>query len=246
MFKQLFALTAGAVLAGQAIAGTNLIQNGDFEAGNTGFTSGYSYVAQQGYYALWGEGTYTVGANSDLYHGLWANVGNHTPGGNNYMIINGAPSTDTVVWKSTVMNLGPGTYNFSAYVTDICCNSFFNGFDALPQLSFTAASADTTPVNFMLSSSTLSPDAPGVWYEFTGSFTLASGMTGYVSLANADGAYSGNDFGIDDITLTRSSGDNQDIRPAVPEPASWAMMVGGFGLVGAALRRRQRKALRFA
>jgi len=32
---------------------------------------------------------------------------------------------------------------------------------------------------------------------------------------------------------------------AVPEPASWAMMVGGFGLAGAAMRRR-RTALRFA
>jgi hypothetical protein len=27
--------------------------------------------------------------------------------------------------------------------------------------------------------------------------------------------------------------------PAVPEPASWAMMVGGFGLIGGAMRRRR-------
>lgn len=27
--------------------------------------------------------------------------------------------------------------------------------------------------------------------------------------------------------------------PAVPEPASWAMMIGGFGLAGASLRRRR-------
>jgi hypothetical protein len=32
---------------------------------------------------------------------------------------------------------------------------------------------------------------------------------------------------------------------AVPEPATWAMMVGGFGLMGAALRRRQRVAVSF-
>jgi hypothetical protein len=32
---------------------------------------------------------------------------------------------------------------------------------------------------------------------------------------------------------------------AVPEPASWAMMVAGFGLAGHALRRRRRTALRF-
>lgn len=27
--------------------------------------------------------------------------------------------------------------------------------------------------------------------------------------------------------------------PAIPEPATWAMMIGGFGLVGGALRRRR-------
>jgi hypothetical protein len=29
---------------------------------------------------------------------------------------------------------------------------------------------------------------------------------------------------------------------AVPEPATWAMMLGGFGLLGAATRRRNRVA----
>lgn len=29
--------------------------------------------------------------------------------------------------------------------------------------------------------------------------------------------------------------------PAVPEPASWAMMIAGFGMTGAAMRRRSRK-----
>ena len=33
---------------------------------------------------------------------------------------------------------------------------------------------------------------------------------------------------------------------AIPEPASWAMMIGGFGLVGTTLRRRMRTTVRFA
>lgn len=33
---------------------------------------------------------------------------------------------------------------------------------------------------------------------------------------------------------------------AVPEPASWAMTVGGFGLIGSAMRRRQRTTVRYA
>lgn len=32
----------------------------------------------------------------------------------------------------------------------------------------------------------------------------------------------------------------------IPEPASWAMMVGGFGLAGAALRRRRKTTVAFA
>jgi hypothetical protein len=238
MFKHLVGFAAGVVLAGQAIAGPNLIENGDFEAGNSGFTSGYTYVASQGYSALWGEGTYSVGANSALYHGLWANVDNHTPGGDNYMIVNGAPNVGTVVWQSNALSLGAGTYSFSAYVTDICCNQFFNGFNALPVLTFTATTDNHVPMVFTLDSRTVQVDAPGTWYELSAIFTLDGPASGFVSLANSEGALSGNDFGLDDISLTRQS-DNQELRPSVPEPATWAMMVGGFGLAGGAMRRRR-------
>ena len=35
------------------------------------------------------------------------------------------------------------------------------------------------------------------------------------------------------------------ITSAVPEPATWGMMIGGLGMVGGALRRRKRAAVRF-
>jgi PEP-CTERM motif len=38
-------------------------------------------------------------------------------------------------------------------------------------------------------------------------------------------------FGFDDVTFNESG--------AVPEPASWALMIAGFGLVGSAMRRRK-------
>ena len=38
---------------------------------------------------------------------------------------------------------------------------------------------------------------------------------------------------------------NATVAAAVPEPASWAMMLGGFGLIGGAMRRR-RVGVRFA
>ncbi len=51
----------------------------------------------------------------------------------------------------------------------------------------------------------------------------------------------GNDSFNQDIGI-----DNVSVSGAVPEPASWALMIGGFGLVGFAMRRRAKVAVRFA
>lgn len=47
-------------------------------------------------------------------------------------------------------------------------------------------------------------------------------------------------------SLSSFQASNFQIFTAVPEPATWAMMVGGFGLVGASLRRRTRAAASYA
>lgn len=44
--------------------------------------------------------------------------------------------------------------------------------------------------------------------------------------------------GIDSRALGISDGSASGIPTAVPEPAAWAMMLAGFGLVGSAMRRR--------
>jgi hypothetical protein len=49
-------------------------------------------------------------------------------------------------------------------------------------------------------------------------------------------AVTGSGVQFDNITL-------DDVTAAVPEPASWAMMLGGFGLVGGAMRQRKRATL---
>jgi hypothetical protein len=73
---------ATALVALAAPARANLVDNGDFSAGDTGFSSEYYAVTGTGQasspgdgsasnpYNAYNETTYAVGANSDLYHNL--------------------------------------------------------------------------------------------------------------------------------------------------------------------------------
>ncbi len=46
-----------------------------------------------------------------------------------------------------------------------------------------------------------------------------------------------------EIHLGGYGGKLEVLRSAVPEPATWAMMIIGFGLIGSTIRRRNRVAL---
>ena len=71
----------------------------------------------------------------------------------------------------------------------------------------------------------------GVAYGFSGIGTYS----GFILQIGPNG----HDVGVDRLTYLVNS-----VQPAVPEPATWAMLVAGFGLIGAALRRRPAAAAR--
>jgi hypothetical protein len=69
----------------------------------------------------------------------------------------------------------------------------------------------------------------------------ASGYTGLVDEVRVRGRQI---VTLDNISylLSGSSGDggnDEPLGPGVPEPASWAMLIAGFGLIGAMMRRRR-------
>ena len=74
----------------------------------------------------------------------------------------------------------------------------------------------------------------------------AGSFVGGISVGNGSGALTTYHAFADNVTLTTGAGSTTwnfnltaTAAPAVPEPASWAMMIAGFGLVGTAMRRRQ-------
>jgi hypothetical protein len=99
-----------------------LVVNGDFSLGNTGFTSGYSFdPTANGLYAP--ESEYAVNNNANYNHtNFWGY--DHTSGtgtGNaNFLIVNGAKyAPQPFVWRETVSVLPNTDYYFSAWAISL-------------------------------------------------------------------------------------------------------------------------------
>src|SRR4030095_8021391 len=114
-----------ACIAGFALAVSQasaaLIVNGNFELGNAGFTSGYTFDNSANGLAGGGEdgfgaGKYSVVNNPNSSHSAFVSVGDHTTGSALMMVVNGSTVANKNVWSGTVappLILGT-TYQFSA------------------------------------------------------------------------------------------------------------------------------------
>jgi hypothetical protein len=77
--------------------GGSFVVNGDFSAGNSGFTTNYVNSS-----SLLPPETYAVGANPNAFNSAWPTMGDHTTGTGLMMIVNGATTGDQTVWSETV------------------------------------------------------------------------------------------------------------------------------------------------
>lgn len=230
-FIGFLAVLAGMAIAGAAAAGPNLIVNGDFSAGDTGFTTDYDFITNPGSTSLEPEGTITIADNPFSVHPYWVDLGNTN---NPMLIVNGATSGSPTIWEETNISVGAGkTYSFSATVMDICCNSTYGANANAPsEIKFqisTDGGADWTD----LAGYTTKPGAvaqsgdSGIPVTIYGSFHSA--VLGQLAIRAINGvsAAGGNDFALDNISLS------------TPEPAAWALMLVGMGALGGALRARR-------
>jgi len=212
-----------ASLAVPTSASANLIQNGDFSAGFTGFSSEYTFTNSN----LQPEGTYTVGSNPNAYHPLFVSVA----GGNPMLIANGSAENEQVLLGYTGTVLASGNYAFSASVMNICCNVPFNG---APSTVLFQISQGGGPFATVASYTTNPPGDAGV-SNFVTSVTPFFLQTGLFSFRVIDtvSAAAGNDFAIDNLSIDAA---------AVPGPIVGAgfpgLLMALGGLVALARRRR--------
>jgi PEP-CTERM motif len=218
-------------LAGNAHA-ANLVTNGNFESGNTGFTTEYN-IGGGGPGGNTTEGQYQILTNPFPWNSSFVSIGDHTSGSGLMMVANGSPVAGQIVWRSLVLPISQLTnYFFEAFVANVCCQG---GGVNPPILTFTVSL--NGGAEQVLSTLTIPANPVGQWIGLSSTFNSGTATTARLTLVNANTIRQGNDFAIDDINL-----DTASIVNPVPEPGTWLMMVAGFGICGLALQRKQQAA----
>lgn len=173
----------------EAQSGQNLVTNGDFEHGNTGFTSGYTMgdLANPGMYSIGPNPSTAPGAYGD-----WCNCGDHTTGTGNMMIVNGATAPNMPVWEEVVQVKPSTEYVFSFWGAEVDHDS-----SSLPRLLAKINGSVVGTSSFPETS----PDNGGKWEDHV--FRWNSGASRSARLVlldgNTDSAW--NDFALDDISF---------------------------------------------
>lgn len=117
--------------------------------------------------------------------------------------------------------------------TDIDFNRNFNRFSGDNRVLFNFYEATTVDIGRQFSGSIL-----GVFADITGgnAGNIDGSVVGKSVTQNANGEIHNNYFQGDLSSLSTTV-------PAVPEPSTWAMLILGFGVVGAMMRTRNRRTL---
>ena len=223
--------TAIALAAASPVAAANLIVNGNFEANSyAGWTTG----VEPG-----GNGNVQI----EAYDGFapLSNIGYapNAAGGSYFSITDqNGPGAYSLTQAFTLATAKTVTIKFDHFANDSTGNPINNGRlysaganqNAIADLLTGTANAFTVaPGDIVASFYGPGADAANAlnpWVTYSTTLSLAAG-TYQVRFAQADnqGFFQ---QGVDNVSVS-----------AVPETSTWAMLIAGFGLVGAAARRRR-------
>jgi gliding motility-associated-like protein len=169
------------------IQGDNMVQNGDFESGNTLFTTAYLLGSGGPWGNLSNEGTYAIATDPNDTHINFSSCGDHTSGNGNMMVVNGSTIQNTTVW-SQMINVEENTdYRMATWL--ISCVS-----DNPGTLRFTINGSN-------IGSSFTSPSTTCSWTEFSEEWNSGTNTSVTFSIVSQGGFAGGNDYALDDITF---------------------------------------------
>lgn len=219
---RLLPLAAVAAIAIASFGGAhaaNLLVNGSFEVDNFnsggGFRLGLNGNDVTGWFIPAGDGIYPWGLqNSNSF-----NAG-PAADGNQWLVLGRYDTQASFSIQQTLSGLTPGSvYQLSFAIASerACCSQ--------AEVSFTGSSTAS-----QLFSAPTSGDFWTAWGYHTMNFT-AGGSAVTINFMNLNPTTAGFDLGLDDVSVTSN----------IPEPSTWALLVGGL-LAVSTIARRSRSA----
>jgi hypothetical protein len=235
--KVALSIAAALVAATPALAVTNLITNGSFEADTAGATAFIGWTKSGTVGDVYPASVIAYGSGASYPGGAFGEA--VTPDN-----VVGSGSPDAVGTKAAyfvsdlsvnesltqLTYLTPGNYRvgFSFYLT---ANGLANVNNS--SLKVTILSIPVAMTNITGSST------GQTWFYATGVGQIVSpGFYPTALVFNSNGDPS-KDVVVDRVFAISTTDAADVVIPAIPEPATWAMLVAGFGMVGFGLRRRR-------
>jgi hypothetical protein len=215
-------LLAAALIAATPAAAVNLVSNGSFESGLASWTVGGTET--QGFPPVaifYNSATqYPTGAYGEAVPVNTALTNSPDAAGSRaaYFVSDFA---DGLSLSQTIF-LEPGIYQvgFSAYAPG-------NGYTNKGEATFSGTIAGVTLADYAVSEGPKKS-----WETFKGAAHILSAGSYTIDFVFNTNLKPSKDVVIDQVYVIAGN-------PGVPEPGTWAMMITGFGLVGALIRRRR-------
>jgi gliding motility-associated-like protein len=168
-----------------ALVAQNIITNGQFDAGNSDFTTQYIYQSD-----LQTEGTSFVTSDASLNQPAFVGLGQG--GAGNFLAANGSTNAGQFVWQQTVTVVPNQTYDISLFLASLTANNNPGN------IQLRVDGIDVGPVMNC-------PNPSGVWTPFSNLWTAGLSSSAIISLHSMNIAAGGNDFGIDNIQMVCTS-----------------------------------------
>jgi hypothetical protein len=181
--------------------------NGNFSAGNTGFSTQYTFASPTDP----GGGHYIVGSNPHTWNSALSSFGDHTSGTGQMLIADGATSSNVQVWSESIAVAANTQYTFTFWAAS-CGNDSGNGSDPSP--ATLVATANGTQVGSTFNA----PATNGSWTEFSAVFNSSSSSNIPLTITDSNLVSTGNDFALDDISVAPT-----------PEPGGLVLTLGALG-----------------